>query len=314
MKKKSPMAHPQTIQIFLPDGDPQGIRIASITTRIVQLIEIPRLRLADFLAMSEAGHVGLYLLFGEDDETGHAKAYIGQTGNLGARLKQHHDGKDFWNRALVALSLTHSLTVTHAHYLEWLAINRAAQAGRCKLENSTIGTRPHTPAAMEAECREIFETIDILLTTLGHPVFEALVSNKAAKHSLEEVSHLSRITERDHPEKTVYLRNEKANATGVYTETGFIVLKGSWGRAPSSHLSLTAATQKKRQDLLDNGHLQVIEERLCFLTDLSFNSPSAAGTMVNGRSTNGWVEWKDDCGRPLSEMMGRNASKTSSDI
>ena len=32
--------HPQTIQIFLPSGDPQGIRIAAITTRIVQVIEL----------------------------------------------------------------------------------------------------------------------------------------------------------------------------------------------------------------------------------------------------------------------------------
>lgn len=31
--------HPQTIQIFLPAGDPQGIRIAEITTRIVRVID-----------------------------------------------------------------------------------------------------------------------------------------------------------------------------------------------------------------------------------------------------------------------------------
>lgn len=73
---------------------PQGIRIASITTRIVQLIEIPRLKLAEFLSMPEASHVGIYFLFGEDADTGNAKAYIGQTGNLGTRLKQHHDSKE----------------------------------------------------------------------------------------------------------------------------------------------------------------------------------------------------------------------------
>lgn len=33
---------PKTIQIFLPSGDPQGIRIVEITTRIGQLIEVPR--------------------------------------------------------------------------------------------------------------------------------------------------------------------------------------------------------------------------------------------------------------------------------
>ena len=54
-------AHPQTIQIFLPSGDPQGIRTASITTRIVQVVEIPRLRLEEFLERPEASSVGIYI-------------------------------------------------------------------------------------------------------------------------------------------------------------------------------------------------------------------------------------------------------------
>lgn len=306
------MAHPQTIQIFLPDGDPQGIRIASITTRIVQLIEIPRVRLADFLNMNEAGHVGIYLLFGEDDETGHAKTYIGQTGNLGARLKQHHDGKDFWNRALVALSLTHSLTVTHAHYLEWMAISRTAQAGRFNLENSTVGTRPHTPQAMEAECREIFETIDILLTTLGHPVFEALVSRVAPGPLIDAKAAGKNPSEQETSSSySVVLCNDKANARGLYTESGFVVLAGSWGRAQASQQSITPKAQQKRLDLINAGDLKIERERLYFSKDISFNSPSAAGNMVNGRSTNGWTEWKDTAGRTLSEIMGRDLTKAS---
>ena len=91
--------HPQTIQIFLPSGDPQGIRTAAITTRIVQVIEIPRVRLESFLAMPEAGFVGVYVLFGENEQTSAPMAYVGQTGNLGTRLKQHNEKKDFWNRA-----------------------------------------------------------------------------------------------------------------------------------------------------------------------------------------------------------------------
>lgn len=41
-------SHPQTIQIFLPSGDPQGVRVAEITTRIVRMIEVPRSLMADF--------------------------------------------------------------------------------------------------------------------------------------------------------------------------------------------------------------------------------------------------------------------------
>ncbi len=43
-------ATPKTIQIFLPGGDPRGIRVAEITT-IVQVIEVPR---ASFTVRSES--------------------------------------------------------------------------------------------------------------------------------------------------------------------------------------------------------------------------------------------------------------------
>ena len=95
------MPRPQTIQIFLPAGDPRGMRVAEITTRIVRVIEVPRSQLADFLKLPEAQQVGVYFLMGELSEAGLPRAYIGQSGNMGNRLAQHNQGKDFWNRAMV---------------------------------------------------------------------------------------------------------------------------------------------------------------------------------------------------------------------
>lgn len=60
---------PKTIQIFLPSGDPRGIRISEITTRIVQVIEVLRSLLSEFLAMPESGQVAVYFLFGMSDAT-----------------------------------------------------------------------------------------------------------------------------------------------------------------------------------------------------------------------------------------------------
>jgi len=34
------------------------------------------------------------------------QCYVGQSGNVGKRLKQHADGKDFWTKVMVAVSLT----------------------------------------------------------------------------------------------------------------------------------------------------------------------------------------------------------------
>lgn len=83
-------ASPKTIQIFLPSGEPHGIRIAEITTRIVQVIEVPRSLLRDFLAMDQSAQVGVYFLIGEDTEDGDRLVYVGQTGDLRARLTAHN--------------------------------------------------------------------------------------------------------------------------------------------------------------------------------------------------------------------------------
>ena len=48
------MLRPQTIQIFLPAGDPRGIRVAEITTRIIRVIEVPRSQLGEFIKIPQA--------------------------------------------------------------------------------------------------------------------------------------------------------------------------------------------------------------------------------------------------------------------
>ena len=132
------------------------MRVAEITTRIVRVVEVPRSELAEFLKTPEAQQVGVYFLIGELSEAGLPRVYIGQSGNCGVRLVQHNQSKDFWNRALVVISLTNSMTQTHALFLEWFAISEAAKAARYSLENGNTGARPHTPAPLEADCQEIF--------------------------------------------------------------------------------------------------------------------------------------------------------------
>lgn len=134
-------ATPKTIQIFLPGGDPRGIRVAEITTRIVQVIEVPRSLLQDFLKMPESDQVALYFLFGETEDGAEQKVYIGQTGDLRARLVKHNKEKEFWERALVLISRTNSLTQTHALFLEWYCIQAARKAGRYADENGNSGSK-----------------------------------------------------------------------------------------------------------------------------------------------------------------------------
>jgi hypothetical protein len=70
----------RTIQIFLPSGDPAGIRIAEQTTFIIRLIEVPRSDISEFIKTPESKQVGLYFLVsGESND----ELYIGQTGDVG---------------------------------------------------------------------------------------------------------------------------------------------------------------------------------------------------------------------------------------
>lgn len=296
--------HPQTIQIFLPSGDPQGIRTAAITTRIVQVVEVPRLRLDAFLRMPESDFVGVYFLFGENEESGVAKAYIGQTGNLAMRLRQHNEKKDFWNRAVVVLSRTQSLTVTHGHYLEWLAISRATEAQRFELENGTAGSKPHTPLAMEAECQEVFKTLDILLTTLGYPLFDLLVRRRMAVPSLpSDVPGEQVQANQDGQELLCVSSGVEAHAR--YTEEGLVVLAGSYGRADVSEAFLKSRSFQKRQLLIDQGVLKLEGPRVVFARDTLFKSPSTPANYLLGRSSNGWLEWKDEAGQSFGSLMQR---------
>lgn len=279
-------SRPQTIQIFLPSGDPQGIRVAEITTRIVRMIDVPRKLLSEFMRMPEAEQVGLYFLVGEDVESGAPKAYIGQTGELKSRLSQHNQRKEFWSRALVAVSRTDSLTNTHANYMEWLSIAHAQKAGRYLLDNGNAGGRPHTPPPLEAECDELHATMRILLATLGHPLFQPLASPEAVQQA----------------EDVFFCRASEADARGIYTEEGFVVLAGSSGRLETVPSFQGHGYHRVREQLLEQGVLVARDGRIHFTRDHLFQSPSGAAACVTGRTANGWIEWKDAQGRTLGEL------------
>ena len=292
---------PQTIQIYLPFGDPRGMRVAEITTRIVRVIEVPRSQLADFLKMPEAQQVGVYFLMGELSEAGLPRTYIGQSGSVGKRLEQHHQNKDFWNRAFVVISLTNSLTQTHGLFLEWLAIAEATKAGRYGLENGNTGSQPYTPAPLQADCHEIHETAATLLATLGQPIFEPLTSAPTAKGIVE----------------LFYCKGSGADGVGEYTTEGFVVHKGSKGRVEIVPSIQGTSHERMRSQLITEGVLTEIAgsagSLLVFTRDHLFSSPSTAAMAVMGRSANGWVEWKTASGKTLDEVKRQGVIGTNAD-
>ena len=277
----------KTIQIYLPGGDPRGIRVAEITTHIVQVIEVPRSQIKAFLEMPELlenSPVAVYFLFGATED-GQDQVYIGQTGNIRMRLNDHNAKKDFWQRALILVTTNRNFTQTHALFLEWYCLQEAAKAERYRCENGNAGSRPHTPAPLAADCAAIFEAGKILLSTLGYPLFEAIA--QADPGTANEL---------------YYCKAVGSDARGLYTEDGFVVLKGSTGRAANVTSIVGTSDERFREKLIDSDVMKVEGDKVVFQRDHLFLSPSMAAIAVLGRTANGWLEWKNKDGKSLHEM------------
>lgn len=288
------MTRPRTIQIFLPSGDPRGIRVGELTTSIIRVIEVPRALLDDYLLMPEANQVGVYFLIGDDEEADFTSVYIGQTGTTGQRLIDHHKKKEFWGRALVVVSMTNNLTQTHALYLEWLSIQQANLVGRYKAENGNAGTKPYTPAPLEADCQEVFDMMRTLLATLGQPIFEPL----------------AKVREVEGADDLYYMKAGNYDATGQYTEEGMVVLKGSRARKDVVPSFAKYKGGSRREALIGEGALELDGPFYVFQRDVLFKSPSAASDAVTGASTNGWTVWKTKDGRTLNELRRTQLTET----
>lgn len=112
--------HPKTIQLYLPNGKPQGVKLVHVTSRIPIAIYFPRLEFSEACKRSELFKSGVYFLFG-DDEDRRTPVYVGESENCYERLKNHHSSKEFWQSAVVIVSRTDEpFTKCQIRYLEWL--------------------------------------------------------------------------------------------------------------------------------------------------------------------------------------------------
>ena len=281
---------PKTLQVFLPEGTPAGIQIAELTTRIVQAISVPRTHLKAFFERSEVQHVGTYFLFGGEDDSSKPLAYIGQTEDLKQRLRMHDAKKEFWTRAVVLISRTHSFTQAHIKWLEWHAIAQSNEAKRYKLENGNLASEPHVTEAIQADLHEIFETGALLLQSLGYPIFQPLIGatsgNKTGGVSDTEWQ----------------LKGPHAKASAVLTSEGIVVRSGSLCRKKFAKSAEDNPVVKKRDELVANGILTAKGNSFEFTEDFAFKSPSGAASIVLARTANGWKEWKNNKGKSLKEV------------
>ena len=295
----------QTIRIFFPNGNPRSIRKVERTSNSnIRLLEIPRRELESFYAMPEAAGMGIYFLAGEQ------QLYIGQTAELGNRIRQHDKSKLFWQQVFVVVLNNDFRTLDHLYCLEKTAIEHAQAAGRFSLENGTAGNKQnHLNDSIRSDCENIFEEIETLLAVLNQDFFANQVQ-QTANYS----DGLAHRPQPDRPSENtanpsvlppLYIKGKGGTVTaqGIYDGNAFTLLKGSL-LVKEDAAYFNGRLNQIKTAWLEQGILTEYDaDHWQLAGNQQFATPSRAADLVVGKSRNGWTRWKTADGTTLDELF-----------
>lgn len=271
----------QVLQFIIEENNPTGIVECSVDDWFGISYKIPRNKLKEVSGLDYINNTGVYILFGDDENTAEKIAYIGEAEDIYSRLYQHNKNKDFWNECVVFVSKDNSLNKAHIKYIEHELYEVGKKANRCIIKNESNPTKSSLSNADEIRAEKFISKIKIITNMFGYKLFIQLVNES------KEV------------DKTLHLTNNGIEyAKGIVTDEGFVVLKGSKikeGIYDSLSKSLYVFCEKERNssDIVDN----------VYINDHLFSSPSMAAIAILGRNTNGYTEWKNKDNISLKKLI-----------
>jgi hypothetical protein len=167
------MADPFTIRIFVPDGDPEGVRLIDRMNWTGLGLVFPRAKWLEVRQRPELQRTGIYILVGysnQDDDL--PTLYIGQADGVRGRIESHYTGKDFWDWGAVFVSNSGGVNRAHVTWLEYALVKRATEAKRCHLDNGNSPQEPALSEAEKADTRAFLKEILQILPLVGLRAFE----------------------------------------------------------------------------------------------------------------------------------------------
>jgi len=294
----------RSLELYFIDGRPDGMLTAEVFNWTGHLLMAPRTQIGDALARKESRYTGVYLLLGERD--GLPLAYIGEAEDISARLRNHEVKKDWWTSAVLITSAANNLNKAHVKYLEARLVEVARSVGRVPLDNGTTPALPSLTEAAQANMEAFLEYVLMVLPALRIDVF---LSNKRpstlavgdAEQSRGQVFEL-------------VAKKHGIVATAIFADREFVVQKGSQARpewtGPADH-----SYAQNHAELLRMGVIEPRGAHCEFVTNYAFKSPSAAAAAVNGRPSNGTLDWKlKGTQKTYKDWEAEELAKTSGDV
>ena len=291
------MSFGKSIRIYLKDGSVTGIKFGEVVNQTIQAISCPRSRVSELASNAECKRPGVYFLFGQDEETGEQKAYIGEAENVYDRLQSHIANKDFWNEVIIIVSKDENLTKSHVRHLESRLIQIANAVKRYKIDNYNQTQLSSLPPADRDAMEEFLTYVKLLIGVFGHKLLEEKI--EIVKRTPEQSSISLPIAE-EPAYRSVYLElflnSNGLSARGIQTNEGIVVLKNSQA-AKENTAGLSLGYKDLREKLIQTEKLKLVETKLIFQDDVLFDSSSQAGATIMGYNVNGRVLWKDVKGK-----------------
>ena len=162
-----------TLRIFVPDGDPEGVRFIDRMNWTGLGIVFPRSKWPKVRNREEFGRTGVYILTGYsegDDDL--PTVYVGQADGVKSRIDSHQQ-KYFWDTGIVFVSNSGGLNRAHVTWLEHALVARAQEMKRCHLGNANAPQEPALSEAEKADTQAFLREMLQILPLVGLRVFEA---------------------------------------------------------------------------------------------------------------------------------------------
>ncbi len=282
-----------SVNVFLPTGDPQGLKVVEKSNWTGRGLVIPKAIFGPSRQREELSRTGVYLLVGPGETSALPIVYVGEGDPVRPRLEQHVAKKDFWTHAIVFTSKDSNLNKAHVQHLEARLVQLASAAKRCVLDNGNSPAPPSLSEVDVAMAEGFLDDVLLCLPILGYGLFET-GSEAAASAPLAEGEDL-------------HLTAKGIEARGREVAAGFVVFRES-GAVGSSRVTASLQThissvKDLRDELIRQAVLVPQGDAYVLSQDYVFSSPSTAAAVLLGRSANGRTEWKTREGRTLKELQ-----------
>lgn len=277
------MAYGKAIELFLVNGTADSLITAELSNWNGKAIKIPRTEVPSCTREDITG-VGVYFLICKEAD-GSDSVYIGEAENILDRLKQHlrdfQSGKEQYYWSTVVAFVGRDLNKALIRYLENRFVEIAKDCSRYAVLTKNTYKNTVLKESQIATMEEFIDNVKVLIDTLGYKIL--VPAPKANSDTIY-----------------LYCKGSGASAKGFVSTGGFTVIKDS---SVSDHTTASLETKGKSYYNLRNALIQegVIVDGV-FVKDYEFNAPSAASSVILGRSSNGNDDWKTDNGVKLKDI------------